>query len=99
MRSRILGAMAYLPFLFILILFLPKDKFVIFHIRQGFVLSTLWLLWLFVWRFVPLVGWALLAPVGLIFLIYLTIFGMVKAASGHVEPLPIVGRWADRLRL
>ncbi len=97
--SRILAALSYVPFLFLLILFLPKDKFVIFHIRQGFVLSTLWLVWLFVWRFVPLVGWAVLAPLGLVFLLYLTAFGMLQALTGKVEPLPLVGTWADKLRL
>lgn len=91
--------MAYLPFVFVLLLFLPRDRFVAFHIRQGFVLSVLWMIWLFVWRFVPLVGWAFFAPVGLIFLLYLTLFGISRAVGGKVEPLPMVGTWADELRL
>ncbi len=97
--SRVLAALSYLPFFFIVVLFLPKDNFVIFHIRQGFVLSSLWLVWLFVWRFVPVVGWAVLAPLGLVLLLYLTLFGIVQAMRGSVEPLPFVGVWADNLRL
>ncbi|NPB04137.1 MAG: hypothetical protein GXO39_06975 [Thermotogae bacterium] len=96
---RILAALAYLPFLFILVLFLPKNRFVIFHIRQGFVLSSLWLLWVFVWRFLPLLGWIVFAPLGFIFLAYLTLFGIAQALSGNLSPLPVVGTWADRLRV
>ncbi len=97
--NRALASLSYLPFAFVILLFLPKDRFVIFHLRQGFVLSNLWVVWLIVWRFVPVIGWSVLAPIGLVFLVYLTLFGVSRALSGKVEPLPFVGTWADKLRL
>ncbi len=97
--QRLLAAACYIPFLFIVVLFLSRNPFVVFHIRQGFVLSFLWLVWLFVWRFLPVIGWALLAPVGLIALTYLSLYGFTRSLMGLIEPLPVIGTWPDRFRL
>jgi len=97
--ENLLGALCYFPFLFVIILLLKPTPFLVFHIRQGFVLSFVWLIWLYLYHFIPFVGWYLIGPFGFVFLLFLTVFGMVGAINGKMEPLPFVGVWVEKLRL
>ncbi len=97
--ERFLGAICYLPFLFVIPLFLNPSHFLVFHIKQGFLLSFLWMIWLYIYHFIPIIGWYIIGPFGFIFLVFLTVFGMVKAFNGDMEPLPFVGIWVEKLRL
>lgn len=112
--SRIVAFLAYLlPFIewiYALIVH-RRDRFVLFHVRQAasivLVPVALTLLW-------AIVGWILaLTPVGgllaaalfsLVAVAYLVaavdwIIGLVQAATGRAEPVPILGRVALRLPL
>jgi len=97
--ERFLGALCYVPFLFAMVMLLRPSPFLVFHIRQGFVLSFVWLIWLYLYHFIPFVGWYLIGPFGFIFLLFLTVFGMVGAINGKMELLPFLGVWVERLRL
>ncbi len=97
--ERFLGALCYLPFFFIFVIFINHKPFVVFHIKQGFVISFLWLLWLYLYHFIPYIGWYVIGPLGFLFLVFLSIFGVIKSLSGSMEPLPFVGNWVEKLRL
>jgi len=88
-----------------------RDRFILFHVRQAasivLVPAFLTLLW-------AIVGWVLaLTPIGgplaaglfsLVMVAYLVaavdwIIGLVQAATGRAEPVPVLGRVALRFPL
>jgi Predicted membrane protein len=97
--EKFLGALCYIPFFFAFVLFLKPSPFLVFHIKQGFVLSFIWLIWLYLYHFIPFIGWYVIGPFGFVFLFFLTVLGMANAINGKREPLPFFGVWVERLRL
>jgi uncharacterized membrane protein len=114
-QSRTLAFLAYLlsilGWLYVL-LFQRKDKLALYHAKQSLLLTlvvvgsvAVWLLASWVLSWVPLVGpllaAALFSQVILIgiFVIALWILGMVSALQTRTRPLPIVGKWAERISI
>lgn len=91
--ARLLAMVSYFNFLWILpYLICPGNQFVRFHARQGFALFLFEIVAGVVTGFVGL-GWALN-----LFGLFCAIKGIVCALSGRMEPLPLVGRLADKFR-
>ena len=94
------------------LLFERKDEFVLYHAKQAMMLTitavvapVAWAVaaWILVW--VPLVGPVLAATLfALVVLTYLSlaavwIVGMINALTAQAKPLPVVGRWAERISI
>lgn len=98
LNIRFLSAISYVGFLFLLPLFLlRKSEFAQFHARQGFVLFMAGVI-LSMLAFVPLFGF-LLALVGWPLIILIAINGLVQAAYGKKWIIPILGEYAQKIRL
>jgi uncharacterized membrane protein len=88
-----------------------RDKeFPVFHAKQSLVLTitavgapVLWGVFAWVLLWVPTVGpLAAIAAFSLVILVYILlavdwILGMINALRYELKPLPVVGRWAERI--
>ncbi len=94
------------------LLFERRDEFVLYHAKQAMMLTiaavvapAAWAVaaWILVW--IPLVGSVLAASLfALVLLTYLFlaavwIVGMINALAARAKPLPVVGRWAERISI
>ena len=91
-------------------LFRREDELAVYHVKQSLGLTlaaigsfALWLLGSYVISWVPLVG-PLLAAASFsqVILIYIVLVvawvtGMVYALQAKMRPLPIIGKWAERI--
>lgn len=90
-RSRVLSALSYLSALFLLPLFLcSDDPFARFHARQGMTLFFFSLVLDAVNAVFPL-GW-----VFSFIRLYLIYKGMTNALNDRMEPLPVIGKLAEK---
>lgn len=88
-----MAIVAYLIFFLPLLTDAKDDPYVKYHVHQGFVLFLVWLA-VSILSWIPpimFVGWIL--HLGL--LVFLVI-GILNAAQGKEEPLPLIGQFADR---
>jgi uncharacterized membrane protein len=90
--------MAILCYFWILVLIpwltdAKNDPFVKFHIKQGLVLLIANIICSFIIR-VPVIGWLL----GII-LFVLFVIGIINAATGKQTPLPIIGQFAEKIKI
>ena len=112
-KQRVLAFLAYLfsalGWLYVL-LFQRENKLAVYHAKQSLVLTLVaigsfivWLLgsWTISWVPLagPLIAAAMFSQVILIclYLIVAWIIGMVYALQTRMRPLPLVGKWAERL--
>lgn len=96
-----MAIVAYILFFIPLLTDSKNDPFVKFHVKQGAVVFALalalwivravlpwWWLWRFYWLF-NLVGLAILV---------FAIIGIVNAANGKQEKLPLIGQFGDKMK-
>jgi len=89
-ENKLWAMLSYFGILVLIPLLLKKDsKFTQFHAKQGLILL---IGEFFVW--IPLFGWIL----GVVIFV-LWIMGIVRALSGDMKPLPIVGELAAKLNI
>jgi len=91
--KNLIAIFSYLGILFLIPLLVSKDNpFVKYHVRQGVVLFITGLIAsLVIW--IPLIGWA----IG-IALFVLMIIGIINVVKGRQTPLPIIGKFASKLK-
>lgn len=88
--NKIYGILAYIGILFIVpLLAAPKSKFAKFHANQGCVLFIAEVA-LSVVAVIPILGW-LVWVFGSLACLVLAIMGIINAANGKMEKLPLVG--------
>lgn len=90
--------MAVLCYIWILVLVplltdAKNDPFVKFHIKQGLVLLIVSIIAGFV-SWIPVVGWVVALGVFIVWII-----GLINAIGGKTEPLPIIGKYADSIKI
>lgn len=93
-KNKVYGVLAYIGILFLVpLLAAPESKFAKFHANQGLTLfiaecalGVAW--WILV--FIPVIGW-LVGFAAWVALMVLAIMGIVNAANGKMEKLPVVG--------
>jgi len=99
LQEKIISAIAYVPFppLFLVPLLVGHDDtFVEFHGKQGLVVFLAWFaLWIL--SLLPFV--AVLAYLGFLALLVAAVIGIVKTCQGKRWELPLIGRYAKRLKL
>lgn len=89
-ENKVYGILAYIGILFLVpLLAAPKSPFAKFHANQGCVLFIAGAVLSFI-AWIPILGW-LAGLVGGIALIVLAVMGIINAANGKMEKLPIVG--------
>lgn len=102
-KNVVMALLCYLGLLIIipLVTEAKKDPYVKFHIKQGIVLlvtsAAIWIASIIL-AFIPILGWilVLLAWIGLLVLV---IMGIVNALTGKENILPVVGKYADRIKI
>jgi uncharacterized membrane protein len=108
-----LAFLAYLlsiPGWLYVLLFRREDEFAMYHAKQSLGLTiaaigapVAWALVAWIISWVPLVGPVVAAATfALVILAYIVLFavwivGMVYALRGRARPVPVFGRWAERL--
>lgn len=92
--NKIIAVVGYLGLLFLIPLLGKKDSpYAQFHGKQGAVLCILWLAaWFIGW--IPFVGWALWIAA-----IVFTVVGIQNAYNGKMEELPIIGKYAENIKI
>lgn len=93
-KRKLIAVISYLSILAFLPLNLfKKDDFIRYHAKQGIVLFVLSILIIFSF-WLPVVGWVCL----LAFLV-IWITGIFNIFTAKMEPLPIIGRIAERISI
>ena len=107
-RGRLLASVAYLPGLcFIGLLGAPDNRYVGFHARQGFLLLLLEVVVAIALAIydgsigmIPVVGFlvgALLKFILWMSILALTVYGVVKGASGEMARIPVLGEAVEKV--
>ncbi|HOV22004.1 MAG TPA: hypothetical protein P5150_06685 [Candidatus Ratteibacteria bacterium] len=93
-----LAWLSYLGLLLLIPLLVNKDnEYSKFHVKQGLVLLICGIITRILW-IIPVIGWVVGMVVG-IFLLVLMIIGIVNALSEKTEPLPVIGKYAEKIKI
>ncbi len=96
--GKLWAVIAYLWILFIIPLLVAKDnKFALYHAKQGLVLFVCSLV-VMVISAIPIIGWVL-GLLGTIALLILFIIGIVNVLSDKYAPLPLIGKYAEAIKI
>jgi len=102
----IMAVVAYILFFVPLLTEDKKDPFVRYHVRQGLILFILGVvIWIFngmiynifpfgMWGFARMISWILNLAVFVLF-----ILGVINALGHKEEPLPIIGKFAEKFKI
>ena len=97
-ENKLIAAIGYIGILCLLPLLLkPKSQFAKFHGRQALILVIGEVINMFI-GIVPVIGW-LLAIIGSIALIILSILGILKALAGEYWEMPYLSEYAKKIKL
>ena len=96
--NKLMGILSYIGVLCLIPLLTKKDNtFVFFHAKQGVVLFIAEVATAFV-AAIPLLGWVVAPIVSIIWLI-LAIIGIVNVLDGKQKELPILVKYADKIKI
>ena len=95
-ESKAFAILSYICVLVIISLIMgKKDKFVMFHAKQGVGILLLWVISPYV-LWIPILGW-ILGPILMALTLVLMIYGIVYAAKGEEKPVPLVGKYIEKI--
>ncbi|MEF3691816.1 MAG: DUF4870 domain-containing protein [Candidatus Moraniibacteriota bacterium] len=86
----IIGYIIPILFLIPLVTEAKDSPFAKFHANQHLILLIGWLIW-GVLGSIPFLGWFFILPLGSVFLIVLSIVGLINASQGEMKEIPLVG--------
>ena len=81
----------------IVILLKKKSRYVMYYAKQSLVLFIVMVIANAV-LLVPLLGW-IIFPVLWLIVAVLWVIGWVNALSGKMKPIPVIGKYADQIKL
>ncbi len=91
-KNKVFGVLAYIGILFLVpLLAAPESKFAKFHANQGLTLFIVEV-GLSMIAIIPILGW-LVWFFGSIACLVLAIMGIINAAGGKMEKLPLIGNF------
>lgn len=97
-ENKAIAAIGYLGILFLVPLLAKKDSpFAQYHAKQGMVLFIFEVI-LGIVMIIPFLGW-LIGALGWLLSVILFIMGLVNALGGKMQPLPIIGGFAEKFNL
>ncbi|MBW2970060.1 DUF4870 domain-containing protein [Candidatus Woesearchaeota archaeon] len=76
-----------------------KDKYAMYYGKQGLVLFVAWAIISIVGTIIPVIGWFIIMPLGHLLMIILWIVGIVNSLSGKMKPVPIIGKFGEKLNI
>lgn len=91
--NRVLAALSYVFFLFILPLGKKDSKFCQFHAKQGIVVFVAWIIVSFL-GWIPFIGWA-----AWLSLLIITVLAIVKTLKGETWEIPYLSDFAKKINL
>ena len=93
-----MAVVAYLVFFIPLLTDAKNDPFVKYHVKQGIVLLVSAIIaWLII-QALPVIG-LVMAPLLDVAIIVLLIIGIMNAVKGVEKPLPLIGQFADKIKI
>lgn len=109
-ENKVLAAICYIPVIGLIMYFVKKDDpFVLFHAKQGAVLTIIWIaLWIIQAIlsaiFIPTLffvggAWFVISTIWTILYIafgVMALIGFIKALMGHQWRMPMIGGWAEK---
>lgn len=90
-KNKTMAGLAYFIF-FLPLLTAPESKFAKFHANQGLLLFILVVGGNFVLGMIPILGWLLMIPFGILSLV-LGIMGLMNGFNGKAKELPLIGKF------
>lgn len=96
-EEKVLGAICYLWFVGLIMLFVKRDNdFVLFHAKQATVLFGISIIgWLI--GHIPGIFW--IGKLILLGVLVACVVGFIKAITGESLKIPIIGDWAERIKI
>lgn len=101
-ESKLFAFLAYflgLVGFIIVLLAKKKDAFAMYHAKQSLVLIITAVIVHVSGKYIPIIGWFIIWPIGVIFVAICWIIGIIRAIIGDKKPLPIIGKYGERLKL
>ena len=89
-KNKILGVLAYIIF-FIPLIAARESKFAMFHANQGLLLFLTGLAVSIIGSIIPILGWLIILPFGMLAVFIFGILGIINAFKGLCKPLPLIG--------
>ena len=100
-ENKIFAVLAYIGILVLVPLLAKKEsKFAIYHAKQGLVLfigEVIIMIFGWILAFIPFVGW-LIGFILWMFLVVLSIMGIINAAQGQYKEVPILGKYGAKFK-
>lgn len=97
-EKRIISAISYIPFLFIIpLVFVKEDSFVHSHAKQGFVLFIFEVI-LWVLGKIPLIGWLFKYVIGIVIFL-VALYAFIEALLGKFWKIPIIGDISEEIKI
>lgn len=91
-NNKAMGIIAYIIF-FIPLLVAKDSLFAKYHANQGLTLLLTLITINVVGSLIPVIGWMVIIPLGNLLILVLAILGIVNAANGKQQPLPLIGKY------
>lgn len=91
-----MAIVAYIIFFVPLLTESKDDPFVKFHVKQALMLVITGLAVSVLGSIIPLIGWFIIGPFGSLAVFVLWIIGIINAANGKKQELPIIGQFAEK---
>jgi len=91
-----MAIVAYIIFFLPLLTEAKNDPFVKYHVKQGFTLFLAGVVTRII-TYIPVIGWVLLWPLN-VFIFILFVIGVMNALGGKQEPLPVIGKFAEKFK-
>ncbi len=97
-KNTVMAVVAYILFFVPLLAEDSKnDSFVRYHVKQGLGFFLACVAAIFI-MMVPVIGWIAILPM-YVFLIICWITGILNALKGKEKPLPLIGKYAEKISI
>ena len=93
-----MAVVAYILFFVPLLTEAKKDPFVKFHVKQGLVLLIVAVAVSIINSIMPYYFWMMFSWVLNLAVFVLWLIGVINAAGGKQQPLPVVGQFAEKFK-
>lgn len=90
---RVTAALAYAPLLFFVTMRKKESAFCQFHAKQGIALFVAWILVSF-FAWIPILGW-----LAFLSMIVINLLAVARTLDGQSWELPILGKYAAKIKL
>jgi len=89
-KNKVMAILAYIFFL-IPLLAAKESPFAMYHANQGLLLFISAIAVNIIGSFIPVIGWLLIIPFGNLTVLVFCVLGIINAANGKKQPLPLIG--------